>query len=53
MTDIVCHQLNLRPVIIDMYEKLKSTQSLAQLSDEIAECTGLYPGYNRLSESYL
>lgn len=45
MTDIVCHQLNLRPVIIDMYEKLKSTQSLAQLSDEIAECTGLYPGY--------
>lgn len=45
MTDIVCRQLNLRPVIIDMYEKLKSSQGLAQMSDEIAEYTGLYPGY--------
>lgn len=45
MTDIVCRQLNLRPVIIDMYEKLKGSRSLSQLSNEIAEYTGLYPGY--------
>lgn len=45
MTDIVCHQLNLGPVIIDIYEKLKGSRSLSQLSNEIAEYTGLYPGY--------
>lgn len=31
MTDIVCHQLNLRPVIIDMYEKTKKHSKLGSV----------------------